>query len=80
MENVSAPEQISDSRYVTLILRLLVDRSGELVKGEVGGQAAHEATEHWVHFRGASGLLAAVQASLADEQADTHHNSYGRTP
>jgi hypothetical protein len=78
--NVSAPEQLSDSRYVTLILRLLVDRFGELVDGDVGAQAAHESTVRWVHFHGASGLLAAVQASLADERADTQHNLYGRTP
>ena len=44
MANVSVPEQLSDSRYITLILRLLVDRSGELVHGDVGSQVAHEST------------------------------------
>jgi hypothetical protein len=71
MANVSVPEQLSESRYLTLILRLLVGPSGELVHGDVGSQGAHEATVRWVHFHGAYGLLSAVQASLADTLKNT---------
>ena len=62
------PERLSDQQYVTLVLNLLVDRRGELVRGEVGGLAADQHTERWVRFRGADGLLGAVQAWLADER------------
>ena len=64
---MSAPpgvEQLSDSRYVVLILRLLVDKQGRVVHGEVGG-AEREEEERWVRFRGADGLLGAVQAWLS---------------
>jgi hypothetical protein len=76
MAGESVPEQLSNLRYVTLILRLVVDCSGELMYGDVGSQAAYESSLRWVHFRGASGLFGAVQASLTDEQ----HNSDERTP
>ena len=60
-------ERLSDSRYVVLILRLLVDKDGRLVHGEVGGPNGEEEaqTERWVRFRGAEGLLGAVQAYLS---------------
>jgi hypothetical protein len=61
------PERLSDQQYVTLILNVLVDRRGGLVRGEVGGLAADQQTERWVRFRGAEGLLGAVQAWLTGE-------------
>ena len=60
----SALERLSDSQYVVLILRLLVDKHGQIVHGEVGG-AAGERDERWVRFRGADGLLEAIRTRLS---------------
>ena len=60
----SAIERLSDSQYVVLILRLLVDKHGQIVHGEVGG-AAGERDERWVRFRGADGLLEAIRNRLS---------------
>jgi hypothetical protein len=64
------PERLSDQQDVTLVLKVLVTRRGELVRGEVGGLAADQHTERWVRFRGAAGLLGAVQVWLAGELDD----------
>lgn len=61
-------ERLSDSHYAVLILRLLVDKEGQIVHGEVGGTES-ECEERWVRFRGADGLLAAVQARLSSGEA-----------
>ena len=54
-------ERLSDRQYVVLLLRLLVDRQGQIVYGDAGGPTEGEpAREEWVHFRGPEGLLAAV--------------------
>jgi hypothetical protein len=59
---VALPEErLTEFRYVTLILRLLVDRDDELVRGEVG----QVSDEHWVRFQGPGGLPSAVRACLA---------------
>jgi hypothetical protein len=63
--NVSPPERLSDRHDVVLLLRLLVDRHGQVVQGEVGSIEDDQADERWVRFRGADGLLRAVQAVLA---------------
>jgi hypothetical protein len=63
--NVSRPERLGDSQYVTLILRLLVDRKDQLIQGELGGPQGGHDPELWVRFRGAEGLLEAVQSWLA---------------
>jgi hypothetical protein len=76
--NGSAPEQLSESRYVTLTVRLLVNRDGELVRGEVGGLVANQPTERWVRFRGAGGLLRAVRTWLSSAPFGTQDNSRGR--
>jgi hypothetical protein len=60
-------ERLADRHDVTLVLRLLVDRQGALVQGEVGG--LDDDVEHWVRFRGADGLLRAVRAWLAARPA-----------
>ena len=65
--DLSPPERLSDRRDVILLLRLLVDRRGQVVQGEVGGIEDDQDGEHWVSFRGADGLLGAVQAWLAGE-------------
>jgi hypothetical protein len=67
MSASSGVEQLSDSRYVVLILRLLVDKRGRVVHGEVGGADGGE-EEHWVRFRGADGLVGAVQAWLSSSR------------
>ena len=64
MGNVSRPERLADQQYVTLILRLLVDRQGQLVQGEIGEPEGDQHAERWVRFRGADGLLEAVHAWL----------------
>jgi len=79
MASVSVPDQLSDSRYVTLIVRILVDPAGELVHGDVAGSAGPESTGRWIHFHGASGLLGAVQAAVADTTADTQPNAHERS-
>ena len=61
-------ERLGDRHDVTLVLRLLVDRQGALVQGAVGGLDDDDA-ERWVRFRGADGLLRAVQAWLAARPA-----------
>jgi len=60
-----APERLADQRYVTLQLRVLVDRRDTLVQGELGGTSLDGGTEHWVRFRGATGLAEAVRSWLA---------------
>jgi hypothetical protein len=56
----SAPDRLADQRYVTVVLRLLLDRHDRLIRGEVGG--APEGP--WVRFAEPSGLLDAVQTWL----------------
>ena len=65
MANVSRPERLADQQYVTLILRLLVDRQGQIIQGEIGGLEGGQDAARWVRFRGAEGLLEAVHAWLA---------------
>ena len=59
-------ERLSDRQYVVLLLRLLVDRQGQIVYGDAGGPTEADPTdEEWVHFRGPAGLLDAVQQWLS---------------
>ena len=71
MAHISPPERRADQRYVTLILRLLVDHQRRLVLSEVGGLSQDAAC--WMRFRGADGLLGAVQAWLAGAADHTEH-------
>jgi hypothetical protein len=56
----SADDRLTDQRYVTVILRLVLDRHDHLLRGEVGG------TDNgpWVRFAHPSGLLEAVESWL----------------
>jgi hypothetical protein len=64
--NVQGPERLGDQRYVTLVLRLLLDREGQLVQGEIGGpEGGQDAERSWVRFRGGEGLLEAVHVCVA---------------
>jgi hypothetical protein len=56
----SADDRLADQRYVTVILRLVLDPHGSLVRGEVGGTADGP----WVRFVHSSGLLEAVETWL----------------
>ena len=62
-------ERLSDRQYVVLLLRLLVDREGQIVYGDAGGPTEGEPSrEEWVHFRGPEGLLDAVRQWLAGHE------------
>ena len=60
-------ERLSAPRYVTIVLRLLMDRRVRLVHGEVAGVAGSEPPRR---FRGWRGLARAVRALLADARPD----------
>ena len=54
-------ERLSDSRYIVMILRVLVDKENRVLQGEVGGADQEE----WIRFRGANGLPGAVQSFIS---------------
>jgi hypothetical protein len=56
-------EQLVQRRYVTVVLRLLVDSEGHVLQGQAGGANKQQ----WVRFHGRDGILEAVEASLALE-------------
>jgi hypothetical protein len=60
-------ERLSAPRYVTIVLRLLLDRRVRLVQGEVAGVAGSEPPRR---FRGWRSLVRAVRALLADARPD----------
>jgi hypothetical protein len=74
--NVSRPERLADQQYVTLILRLLVDRQGQIIQGEIGGLEGGQDAARWVRFRGAEGLLQGVHTWLAA----SYESSPGSSP
>jgi hypothetical protein len=59
----SADDRLADQRYVTVILRLVLDRHDQLMRGEVGGTDDGP----WVRFANPSGLLEAVEAWLLQQ-------------
>jgi hypothetical protein len=68
--NFPPVERLSDRQYEVLLLRLLVDRDGQIVYGDAGGPEENDPTqERWVHFRGPTGLLGAVQEWLSGRRA-----------
>ena len=54
-------ERLSDSRYVVLVVSLLVDKNNHVLQGELGGGEP----ERSIRFRGAEGLVAAVEAYVS---------------
>lgn len=60
-----ADERLQDRQYVILLLRLLVDRQGRVIQGEIGSVEDDQDVARWVRFRGPDGLLGAVQACVA---------------
>jgi hypothetical protein len=67
-------ERLSDTRAVSLVVRVLVDQHGQIISGEVGALGADEHRQRWIRFRGSGGLLEAVQATLA-AIPDTHNTT-----
>jgi len=55
---------LADRHYVTLILRLTLDRAGRLIQGDL----ADTADSRQEHFFGAEGLHQAVEAWLQQQQ------------
>lgn len=64
----STPEHstLADRRYVTLILRLTLDRAGRLIQGDL----ADTADSRQEHFFGTAGLHQAVEAWLQQQQSE----------
>jgi Na+-translocating ferredoxin:NAD+ oxidoreductase RnfG subunit len=65
MSTNRAGERLQDRQDVILLLRLLVDRQGRVIQGEVGSVEDDQDVARWVRFRGPDGLLGAVQACVA---------------
>jgi hypothetical protein len=57
---ISPEEQLSDHRYVVLVLRLVVDRHGRLIQGDVLSEPAAVRRA----FRGWRGLARAIRGLL----------------
>jgi hypothetical protein len=55
---------LADRHYVTLILRLTLDRSGRLIQGEL----ATTTDARQEHFSGSAGLHRAVEAWLTQQE------------
>lgn len=59
-------QRLADARYVTIILRLLLDPQGELIQGEILG-AEGEPEER---FSGWQGLTGRLRRLLASQRTD----------
>ncbi|MBK9942295.1 MAG: hypothetical protein IPP13_11830 [Kouleothrix sp.] len=57
---------LADRRYVSLVLRLVLDQHGQMIHGEVVGDANARPTR----FSGWRGLTRAVQIWLAHQEQD----------
>jgi hypothetical protein len=55
---------LADRRYVSVVLRLVLDQHGQMIHGEVVG----DATMRPARFSGWSGLTPALQAWLARQE------------
>jgi hypothetical protein len=65
MTHMAAGERLQDRQYIILLLRLLVDRQGQIIQGEISSVEDDQDVAHWLRFRGPDGLLSAVQAFMA---------------
>lgn len=66
MPPISLEEQLSDRHYVVLVLRLVVDRRGRLIQGDVLSEPAARRRA----FRGWRGLTRAVRGLLTIPSPD----------
>jgi hypothetical protein len=64
MPNTADNTTLVHRHYVTLILRLTLDRAGQLIQGEL----ASTTDSRQEHFTGSVGLHQAVEAWLAQHQ------------
>ena len=64
MPSTSENTTLADRHYVTLILRLTLDRAGRLIQGGL----ADTADSRQEHFFGTEGLHQAVEAWLQQQQ------------
>ena len=69
-------ERRQDDVPIVLYLRLLVDRQGQVVEGEVGGSEDDQDARHGQRFHGPAGLLGAVQACLAAAREAKPHGEH----
>jgi hypothetical protein len=61
-----AENHLTDRRYVSVLLRLVLDQHGQMIHGEVVG----DTSAHPTRFRGWRGLTRALQAWLTRRQDD----------
>jgi len=61
-----AENHLADRRYVSVVLRLVLDQHGQMIHGEVVGDATTRPTR----FSGWRGLTRAVQAWLTRHEQD----------
>lgn len=62
MARQTSVERLAERRYVTLLLRVLVDVQQKVVHGQV----ARVEHEHWIDFVGAANLVEAVHTAIAE--------------
>ena len=66
MPQLPAENHLADRRYVSVVLRLVLDQHGQLIHGEVVGDSTTRPTR----FRGWRGLTRALQAWLTRHERD----------
>ena len=62
----SPSERLSDRSDVVLLLRRVVDQEGQIVQVEVQLVSDAPGVERWLRFRGAAGLLPAMQSAVSN--------------
>ena len=62
MARQTAVDRLAERRYVTLLLRVIVNTQQQVVRGEV----ARVDSSHWVTFASAPNLLEAVHTAIAE--------------
>jgi hypothetical protein len=67
LPQLPAENHLTDRRYVSVVLRLVLDHQGQLVHGEIVGDANTRPTR----FRGWRGLTGALQTWLNKQDGTT---------
>jgi hypothetical protein len=60
---------------VSLIVRLVVNREGQILSGQVGALSSTEQPQQWVRFRDAASLVEVVASLARAAIADTHQDT-----
>jgi len=63
-------ERLKDRQHVIVLLRLLVNREGQVLQGEVRSVEDRQELRGGVRFRGPEGLVAAVRRLVARTDLD----------